>query len=66
VFLCAQNVDDVHEKAGSARVHHMHGELMKSRCESCFADAVRGPLCARHDPALRLRRARPPSYRLVR
>lgn len=35
LFLCTQNVDDLHEKAGSTRVHHMHGELFKSRCEDC-------------------------------
>ena len=34
-FLCTQNVDDLHEKAGSSRLLHMHGELMKSRCEAC-------------------------------
>jgi NAD-dependent deacetylase len=34
-LLCTQNVDDLHEKAGSRRVVHMHGELMKSRCEAC-------------------------------
>lgn len=34
-FLCTQNVDDLHEKAGSARRVHMHGELFKSRCERC-------------------------------
>jgi NAD-dependent deacetylase len=32
-FLCTQNVDDLHERAGSRRVAHMHGELAKSRCE---------------------------------
>lgn len=32
-FLCTQNVDDLHERAGSARILHMHGELAKSRCE---------------------------------
>jgi NAD-dependent deacetylase len=37
LFLCTQNVDDLHEKAGSSRVHHMHGELFKSRCEACEA-----------------------------
>jgi NAD-dependent deacetylase len=35
LFLCTQNVDDLHEKAGSSRVHHMHGELFRSRCEVC-------------------------------
>jgi NAD-dependent deacetylase len=34
-FLCTQNVDDLHEKAGSSRLLHMHGELFKSRCEAC-------------------------------
>ena len=32
-FLCTQNVDDLHERAGSHRMLHMHGELAKSRCE---------------------------------
>ena len=34
-FLCTQNVDDLHEQAGSRRIVHMHGELFKSRCDSC-------------------------------
>jgi len=33
-FLCTQNVDDLHERAGSKRLVHMHGELNKARCES--------------------------------
>jgi NAD-dependent deacetylase len=32
-FLCTQNVDDLHERAGSVRLLHMHGEVAKSRCE---------------------------------
>ena len=43
LFLCTQNVDNLHEQAGSSRVVHMHGELFKSRCDSCarppFEDA---------------------------
>jgi NAD-dependent deacetylase len=35
VFLCTQNVDDLHEQAGSRNVVHMHGELFKSRCDRC-------------------------------
>jgi NAD-dependent deacetylase len=31
-FLCTQNVDDLHERAGSQNLIHMHGELSKSRC----------------------------------
>jgi NAD-dependent deacetylase len=42
LFLCTQNVDNLHEQAGSKNVIHMHGELFKSRCDSCsrpaFAD----------------------------
>jgi NAD-dependent deacetylase len=33
LYLCTQNVDPLHERAGSRRVVHMHGELLKSRCE---------------------------------
>jgi len=32
-FLCTQNVDDLHERAGSVHLVHMHGELARSRCE---------------------------------
>jgi NAD-dependent deacetylase len=42
-FLCTQNVDDLHERGGSQRVHHMHGTLFASRCERCdapFADST--------------------------
>lgn len=36
-FLCTQNVDSLHELAGSQRVLHMHGRLMMTRCsrEGC-------------------------------
>jgi NAD-dependent deacetylase len=37
LFLCTQNIDDLHERARSARVTHMHGELLKSRCIACEA-----------------------------
>jgi NAD-dependent deacetylase len=33
LFVCTQNVDPLHEQAGSRHVVHMHGELFKSRCE---------------------------------
>ncbi|MDB6079334.1 MAG: NAD-dependent protein deacylase [Akkermansiaceae bacterium] len=35
VTLVTQNIDDLHERAGSAGVLHMHGELLKARCEGC-------------------------------
>lgn len=31
-LLVTQNVDDLHERAGSRNVIHMHGELLKVRC----------------------------------
>ena len=36
-FLCTQNIDDLHERAGSQQVMHMHGELFKARCAACEA-----------------------------
>ena len=35
LFLVTQNIDDLHERAGSERVIHMHGELRKARCTAC-------------------------------
>lgn len=37
VFLCTQNIDDLHEQAGNRGVHHMHGELLRARCLHCGA-----------------------------
>lgn len=37
LFLCTQNIDDLHERAGSRRLLHMHGELLKARCTRCGA-----------------------------
>jgi NAD-dependent deacetylase len=36
-LLVTQNVDDLHERAGSQQLIHMHGELLKVRCEGCGA-----------------------------
>ena len=35
-LLVTQNVDDLHERAGSKRLIHMHGENMKGWCLACF------------------------------
>lgn len=37
LVLCTQNIDDLHERAGSREVLHMHGELLKARCVRCKA-----------------------------
>lgn len=36
-LLVTQNIDDLHERAGSTKLIHMHGELLKARCEQCGA-----------------------------
>lgn len=39
-FLVAtQNVDGLHQRAGSRRVVELHGNIMRSRCETCGAVA---------------------------
>jgi NAD-dependent deacetylase len=35
VMLITQNVDDLHERAGSKNIIHMHGELLKIHCARC-------------------------------
>ncbi len=35
VLVVTQNVDDLHERAGSKNLLHMHGELAKARCRPC-------------------------------
>jgi NAD-dependent deacetylase len=55
VVLVTQNVDNLHERAGSTNVVHLHGELTKSRstfpgsCETldCFGDINIGDKCSR-------------------
>ena len=37
LLLVTQNVDDLHGRAGSRRLLHMHGELAKARCLRCGA-----------------------------
>jgi len=35
VLIVTQNIDNLHEEAGSKNIIHMHGELMKIRCNHC-------------------------------
>lgn len=60
VLVVTQNIDDLHERAGSANLIHMHGELRKVRCDNCgtvsawqadVATATPCPAC--HHAALR-------------
>ncbi|MGK5678078.1 SIR2 family NAD-dependent protein deacylase [Actinoplanes sp. URMC 104] len=49
--LITQNVDDLHERAGSRDVVHLHGSLFEPRCSVCAAPAERPagepPACVR-------------------
>ncbi|MCW8087117.1 NAD-dependent deacylase [Sabulicella glaciei] len=37
-LLVTQNVDDLHDRAGSQALLHMHGELRRARCLACGTD----------------------------
>ena len=39
LLVITQNIDDLHERAGSERVLHMHGELRSALCRACHARA---------------------------
>ncbi len=47
VLVVTQNIDDLHERAGSTRLIHMHGALLEQRCAHCGAVSV-----CRHDLAV--------------
>ena len=40
VHIVTQNVDDLHERAGSNQVTHLHGELLKVRCTHHETDVM--------------------------
>ena len=35
VLVVTQNIDNLHEQAGSKNLLHMHGEMLKARCATC-------------------------------
>ena len=51
LLIVTQNIDDLHERAGSTRVLHMHGELLSALCRACedrtpwHDDLGHGPEC---------------------
>ena len=58
LLLVTQNVDDLHERGGSARPCHMHGELQRALCTGCgAASAWTGDLSG-HPPCPRCGAAR--------
>ena len=67
LLVVTQNVDDLHERAGSRRVHHIHGRLRSAWCTTCGGrhewDGPAGPRAAlprlrRDDAAARHRLVR--------
>jgi NAD-dependent deacetylase len=40
VHVVTQNVDNLHERAGSQRVYHLHGSLFEFRCDRCQREYV--------------------------
>lgn len=60
-LLVTQNVDDLHERAGSQNIIHMHGEFNKIRCDvtglvySCNSDISVETLCECCEEPNRLR-----------
>ncbi|MDT5106336.1 MAG: NAD-dependent deacetylase [Mycobacterium sp.] len=49
VHVVTQNVDDLHERAGSTRVYHLHGSLFEFRCDRCH-QRYHGELPAMPEP----------------
>src|SRR5579884_1184790 len=56
LLLVTQNVDDLHERAGSKRLLHMHGELTRGWCLACgsrfswngnMGERASCPICSR-------------------
>ena len=52
VIVITQNVDDLHERAGSKKIIHLHGELLKARSSKyeeliydCITDLKMGDVC---------------------
>ena len=51
VTVITQNVDDLHERAGSKPVHHLHGSLAEFWCDTC-GSRYHGPLPDMPEPQL--------------
>jgi NAD-dependent protein deacetylase/lipoamidase len=49
VHVVTQNVDNLHERAGSKNVYHLHGSLFEFRCDRC-GSAYTGEVPAMDEP----------------
>lgn len=61
ITVITQNVDDLHERAGSSRVHHLHGELRKVRAldDESLVYTLRPGQCTTPDTIIDGHRVRP-------
>lgn len=59
--LVTQNVDDLHERAGSGSVVHLHGSLHAPRCSACGRRAAAAPENATEDEPAAGRALAPPA-----
>ena len=49
MHVVTQNVDNLHERAGSKHVYHLHGSLFEFRCDRCQSEYT-GELPAMPEP----------------
>lgn len=57
VTICTQNIDNLHEKAGSSEIFHVHGELFRAICHNCkkyclYRENIFGSKCEKCDQGL--------------
>lgn len=49
-LLVTQNIDDLHDRAGSKNLIHMHGELLRLSCDACGGSFVYREALEKHMP----------------
>lgn len=65
VDVVTQNVDNLHERAGSTKVHHLHGSLFEFHCDRCHVSYTE-ELEPMPEPALTVDPPRCPCGGLIR
>lgn len=65
VDVVTQNVDNLHERAGSTKVHHLHGSIFEFHCDRCKS-AFTGTLPAMPEPVETVDPPRCPCGGLIR
>jgi NAD-dependent deacetylase len=65
VHVVTQNVDNLHERAGSRNVYHLHGSLFEFRCDAC-GGRFEGVLPEMPEPAMSVEPPQCPCGGLIR